>query len=245
MALGSLTAAQFDEVVVRLHAAAESLIRSSGHVQSTKAEIELLTQVEVARKFMIASLHEPDDRKALHEVFGGDLARVCRVRVALEQLDSVVSPSAGQRLSQCLMACRSIEDVLADLGLSRALLEAEEEQRQALAERHAKLGEPGSSRGCASPDDPDTASPVAMSNPQIHAIANDFFICAGEIRDATDSDEQDEAQLQSFTKRLSELASDIVTGAGGAMTDARTRAVQLPTWLGEVAAALRSYVTRS
>ena len=27
-----------------------------------------------------ASLHEPDDRKALHEVFGGDLARVCRVR---------------------------------------------------------------------------------------------------------------------------------------------------------------------
>eukprot|EP00439_Symbiodinium_sp_Y106_P071717 s694_g12.t4 len=236
-----LEALEFDEVVVKLHAATESLIRSSGHVQSTKAEIELLTQVEVARKFMIASLHEPDDRKALHEVFGGDLARVCRV--ALEQLDSVVSPSAGQRLSQCLMACRSIEDVLADLGLSRALLEAEEEQRQALAERHAKLGEPGSCRGCASPDDPDAASPVAMTNPQIHAIANDFFICAGEIRDAADSDEQDEAQLQSFTKRLSELASDIVTGAGGAMTDARARAVQLPTWLGEVAAALRSYAS--
>ncbi|CAE7241116.1 unnamed protein product, partial [Symbiodinium natans] len=131
MALGNkLTAAHFDDVVVKLHAAVESLLQSRGHVQSTKAEIELLTQVEVARRLMIDSLYEPDDRKALKEIFGGDLARVCRVRVALEQLDPATIPRAGQQLSKCLMACQSIEDVLADLGFSRALQEAKEQQRQ-------------------------------------------------------------------------------------------------------------------
>ena len=120
-----------------MNAALDSLLCATGTVRCAKAEIELLQQVELARKFMIAILWEPTDRSSLQEIFGGDLARVCRVRAVLEQLQLEKLSTGSQCLSQCLLACQSIQDVLADLGFANALRKMQEEQSKAMASRFA------------------------------------------------------------------------------------------------------------
>ena len=117
--------------------AVDSLLCATGTVQRAKAEIELLQQVELARKFMIAILWGSTDRSSLQEIFGGDLARVCRVRAVLEQLQLEKLATGSQRLSQCLLACQSIQDMLADLGFANALRKMQEEQSKAMASRFA------------------------------------------------------------------------------------------------------------
>lgn len=154
-----LTPDFFDNVVVKMNAAVDSLVRATGTVQRAKAEIELLQQVEVAKKFMIAILWESTDRAALQEIFGGDLARVCRVRAVLEQLQLAKLSTGTQRLSQCLLACQSIQDVLADLGFASALRKIQEEQSKAMASRFA--GVEGAEDKASAQKQPDSAAEPA------------------------------------------------------------------------------------
>ena len=157
-----LTPEFIDNVVKKMNAAVDSLLCATGTVQRAKAEIELLQQVELAQKFMIAILWESTDRSSLQEIFGGDLARVCRVRAVLEQLQLEKLSTGGQRLSQCLLACQSIQDVLADLGFANALRKMQEEQSKAMASRFAGKPEEDVTTVEKKPDSPD-AEPAGES----------------------------------------------------------------------------------
>ena len=59
------------------------------------------------------------------------------MRAVLEQLQLEKLSTGSQRLSQCLLACQSIQDVLADLGFAYALRKMPEEQSKAMASRFA------------------------------------------------------------------------------------------------------------
>merc|ERR1719359_2545322 len=88
---------------------------------------------EVARDFMMAVLQsESGDRVALRNIFGGDCARISTVRAVLEATRLSEASREDQRLATCLSACRSVEKVLADLGLGFALRCAQEVQKRAL-----------------------------------------------------------------------------------------------------------------
>ena len=90
--------------------------------------------------FVQAILWESTDRAALQDIFGGDLARVCRVRDAwpsyrwnslpatllmffeavLEQLQLVKLTTGTQRLSQCCLVC-TVSEVRPDRSSSQNL----------------------------------------------------------------------------------------------------------------------------
>ncbi|CAJ1375701.1 unnamed protein product [Effrenium voratum] len=243
-----LTAEYFDNATAKMQSAVDGLLRSTGKVSSAKAEIEIFTQVEVARRFMIAVLWEATDRVALQEIFGGDLARVCRVRAVLEYLETLKLTTGTQRLNQCMMACHSIEDVLADLGFSRALREMQELQTKAMASRfEAATAEARSGGALASPasapvesvpetptpstDDVDALDDVSDASAQVAAPAStgeDFFVGAGEILEGfSDSDGTPEEEAHSFSKRLVDFGSGLASTAGYALSEARSRASEM------------------
>ncbi|CAJ1335181.1 unnamed protein product [Effrenium voratum] len=243
-----LTAEYFDNATAKMQSAVDGLLRSTGKVSSAKAEIEIFTQVEVARRFMIAVLWEATDRVALQEIFGGDLARVCRVRAVLEYLETLKLTTGTQRLNQCMMACHSIEDVLADLGFSRALREMQELQTKAMASRfEAATAEARSGGALASPasapvesvpetptpstDDVDALDDASDASAQVAAPAStgeDFFVGAGEILEGfSDSDGTPEEEVHSFSKRLVDFGSGLASTAGYALSEARSRASEM------------------
>ena len=245
-----LTPEFIDNVVKKMNAAVDSLLCATGTVQRAKAEIELLQQVELAQKFMIAILWESTDRSSLQEIFGGDLARVCRVRAVLEQL---------QRLSQCLLACQSIQDVLADLGFANALRKMQEEQSKAMASRFAGKPEEDVTTVEKKPDSPD-AEPAGESKEleptknkadlQVsenaaaqqedvqervaHGPRSPEFLVDAEL--AEDSDEshgtppddgQEGKSFSSLSSKISDISSGLVATAGYALCGVRTKASEL------------------
>lgn len=140
---GSDAAAAMDAGVASMEKAlAEAdVAKSSGSaVLLQRYELELLGHMEAARGLMMSVLQgESKERKVLQEVFGGDCSRISKVRALLESAEKLGIPSRGKdRAENCLRACESVENVLADLGLGWALKLAQIQEREALNARIAE-----------------------------------------------------------------------------------------------------------
>jgi len=137
-----------ERILQRIDATCKRVEASRGSlVNFHRAELELLQQLEAARDLMMTVLQsDSGDRKMLCSIFGGDCARVCRVRAVIESLPhlSGQDSSESRRASACLGACESVERVLRDLGLSLALKTAQEREKAALARLQATLAETAS-----------------------------------------------------------------------------------------------------
>merc|ERR1719383_147724 len=73
------------------------------------------------------SVLEQKDRQCLVTIFGGDYTRISQIR-------AVIEAATGEQTGRgtCLNACRSVEEVLEDLGLKQTLREAQEQQKEEL-----------------------------------------------------------------------------------------------------------------
>lgn len=129
---------EIDGIVAKMEDAVSQVDAAQGGlVQLPRAELELLTQVEAARNFMMQVLQsENQDRKNLSLIFGGDCVRISRVRAVLESAElQTACTERDLRIRSCLSACESVEKVLGDLGLGFALRLAQAMEKDRMANR--------------------------------------------------------------------------------------------------------------
>lgn len=129
-----LTAESMDVVLKQMVACFEDVDSFQGStVKLPKAELDLLRQLELSRDLMLEALQKPHaDRAMLLEIFGGDCARLARVRAVCESVEFSEMNAGDQRLKTCLSACESVEKVILDLGFCESLKKAQERERAAL-----------------------------------------------------------------------------------------------------------------
>lgn len=122
-----------DEVLNRMSAKLAKMDSSRGStVGLPRAELELLAQIEISRDFMMDILRKQGERQLLQDIFGGDCARIARLRVLCESVEFSEMNAGDQRLKTCLSACESMEQVLKDLGLDESLCQAQTRERAIL-----------------------------------------------------------------------------------------------------------------
>jgi len=117
---------RMDNVLDRMVAVVARVKNSQGSVVSLpKAELDLLAQIELARDLMMEALRNQNDRTLLRDIFGGDCARLVRIRAICESIAFSDMNKSDQRLPTCLRACESVEKVIIDLGDGDALRKAQ------------------------------------------------------------------------------------------------------------------------
>lgn len=135
----NLTPAAMDKVLNKMERALVLVDDAQGSiVKLPLAELNLLAQLETARDNALTLLKKnADDRSTLEAIFGGDCTRISRILAVLDTVQLSDMNVRDQRLPTCRSACQSVEEVLADLGLSSALMHAKSEERKRLdAKRH-------------------------------------------------------------------------------------------------------------
>lgn len=121
----AITVERVDAVVLAMDNALEQVVSSqTNRVALTRAEMNLLAEIEQARNLLRSALQSSREREALKEVFGGDCRRIEFIRAILEEANFSEMNASDQRLAECLSACESVERVLEDLGLGEALRQA-------------------------------------------------------------------------------------------------------------------------
>merc|ERR1719271_1833623 len=107
---------------------------NQGSVRFQKSDVEMLEQLETLRTITM-SLFKYDDRSELIQTFGGDCTRIARAHLLLSRTKQHSAVGAPQRIaerqaavSKCMDACRSIEQVLKDIGLGVVLRNAREDE---------------------------------------------------------------------------------------------------------------------
>lgn len=122
-----------DNVMDRMVAAIGRVKSSQGSIVSLpKAELDLLAQIEIARDIMMEALKYQGDRAQLRDIFGGNCARIARIRAICESIEFSEMNSGDQRLRTCLRSCESVEKVLIDLGDGEALRSAQARLAEAI-----------------------------------------------------------------------------------------------------------------
>lgn len=128
---------QVDTVMDRMIAVVARVKASQGSLVSlSKAELDLLAQIELARDLMMEALKNQNDRTLLRDIFGGDCARLVRIRAICESIEFSDMNKSDQRLPTCLRACQSVEKVIIDLGDGEALRKAQACLEAALKEKN-------------------------------------------------------------------------------------------------------------
>mmetsp|Transcript_21921 Transcript_21921/g.38497 ORF Transcript_21921/g.38497 Transcript_21921/m.38497 type:complete len:288 (+) Transcript_21921:167-1030(+) len=128
MSISKLTLDRADAVVQAMEKALDEVLSAQGNVVAvTRAEVNLLVEIEAARDLLLLALQSAAQRAALREVFGGDCRRIELMRAILEESTFSEMNASDQRPAECLRACESVERVLEDLGLGEALRKAREE----------------------------------------------------------------------------------------------------------------------
>jgi len=129
-----LTPAAMDKVLARMERALVLVDGAQGSVVKLPlAELNLLVELEAARDIALTVLGKnADDRSTLEAIFGGDCSRISRILAVLDVLHLSEMNAGDQRLATCRNACQSVEQVLADLGLSSALQQAKSKERRRL-----------------------------------------------------------------------------------------------------------------
>lgn len=119
-------AEKIDHVIHMMLTAINKVKQAAGSfVKLPKAELDLLAQIEIARDVIMEVLKNQYDRTLLHDIFGGDCARIVRIRAMCEGITFSQMNQGDQRLPTCLRACESVEKVLIDLGEGEALRKAQ------------------------------------------------------------------------------------------------------------------------
>lgn len=114
----------------------------SSKVRLPQAELDLLSSFQAARNLMMSVLSNQCDRSMLLRVFGGENAlRIERIRSVLKVARFSDMNRADPRPHQCLVACMTVERVLADhnQGTTRKSREIELQHEQALARERERL----------------------------------------------------------------------------------------------------------
>lgn len=122
-----LTHEGIDKLVDKLEKSLDKVNQSQGrHVKLSKAEVELLTQMEATRNLM-TSLLIKQDREMLKQLFGAHCDRIVRIESVLNS--TALSPMYvnDQRLPLAKKAVHSVLQVLQDIGLAPQLEKAERE----------------------------------------------------------------------------------------------------------------------
>eukprot|EP00930_Biecheleria_cincta_P033962 TRINITY_DN23501_c0_g1_i2.p1 TRINITY_DN23501_c0_g1~~TRINITY_DN23501_c0_g1_i2.p1 ORF type:complete len:477 (-),score=104.91 TRINITY_DN23501_c0_g1_i2:88-1518(-) len=121
-----------DEILKRLVLALTKIESSQkSAVRLPKAEIDFLGQLELARNHLLDTLHK-HDRSVLLAVYGGDCSRIARIRALCEAVNFSQMNAGDQRLSTCLSACSSVEQVIVDKGFGRQLQEAQQNEKETI-----------------------------------------------------------------------------------------------------------------
>lgn len=133
---GPITPAVLDELLMKMERTLAKVDSARGKVKVQRVETDLLGLFEDARDIMQASLVEDPsdrDRTKLMALFGGDCARIARIRAVLDAASfSTKGTVEDKRTAMCSNACKSVEDVLQDLGHARALKNAIGQSRDAV-----------------------------------------------------------------------------------------------------------------
>jgi len=121
-----VTSDEFNEILDKLETSLQKVdIASGSMVKRTKAELNLLGQLEVTRD-SASSVVKSGDRKLLRDIFGNDCIRIARLRAALDAVRLSDMNAADQRLPTCEKVCACVEEMVReDLGLAAKLAEAE------------------------------------------------------------------------------------------------------------------------
>ncbi|CAE8586041.1 unnamed protein product, partial [Polarella glacialis] len=135
-------AAHMDKVIDRMLAANKKAKSSKGSIVSLpKAELDLLSQIELARDFIMEVLKNQNDRTQLQDVFGGDCTRLASIRAICESIEFSDMNKGDQRLSTCLRACASVENIVVDLGFGEDLRKAQDSARTAMDQAGGSSGQ--------------------------------------------------------------------------------------------------------
>jgi len=119
-------AGKIDHAIDQMMLAITKVKQAAGsNVKLPKAELDLLAQMETARDVIMDVLKNQYDRTLLHDVFGGNCARIVRIQVMCKSVEFSAMNQGDQRLPTCLRACESLEKVLVDLGEGEALRTAQ------------------------------------------------------------------------------------------------------------------------
>mmetsp|Transcript_89697 Transcript_89697/g.141638 ORF Transcript_89697/g.141638 Transcript_89697/m.141638 type:complete len:459 (+) Transcript_89697:47-1423(+) len=138
------TAQEFDDLLDKMEAALPAIVEDADAEYSVKrmiAKHDLLEPFSETSNFMRSALIDAEDiqqdRVKLIALFGGDCARISRLRCICEDAEREVSCSRPneRRVLQCLAACDSVERVLEDCGFSAQLRAAKTQQHNELEER--------------------------------------------------------------------------------------------------------------
>eukprot|EP00439_Symbiodinium_sp_Y106_P058600 s962_g8.t1 len=128
-------AAVMDELLAHLEESLVQVALSQSHaVLLRRAELHALTLLGAGRDFLLRSLRGSTGRQRLESLFGGDCARISRLRAVLESLPLSAGRTADARLKGCSDACDAVESVLRDLGLQETLRSAQQQKKAALQE---------------------------------------------------------------------------------------------------------------
>lgn len=135
-----LTEEAIDDILARMQDSVTKVDECQGKlVKLRNAETELLKAFEVARDYMMEMLKSQDPgREKLQNIFGGDCSRIARIRVCLDNANLSDQNMKDNRHEDCSNACKSVEDVLNDLGCGEALRKALEEQKAKLKTRRSR-----------------------------------------------------------------------------------------------------------
>eukprot|EP00928_Gymnodinium_smaydae_P010670 TRINITY_DN14022_c0_g2_i1.p1 TRINITY_DN14022_c0_g2~~TRINITY_DN14022_c0_g2_i1.p1 ORF type:complete len:784 (+),score=178.49 TRINITY_DN14022_c0_g2_i1:78-2429(+) len=123
-----------DAIIRRAEGAVVRLSSSDlSAVMRPKAEMDLLSDLELARNFMgDLATSSAGNRQSLIDIFGGDCHRVASLRAVLEASVLTDRRASDQRVRQCADACDMVTNVLLDKGLAERLREAGQRARQNL-----------------------------------------------------------------------------------------------------------------
>jgi len=124
--------ARMDKLLEDILAAIAKVESSQGIVSLPKAELNLLSHIEVARDFTMKIVANQSERCKLREIFGGDCSRIARLRAICENIKLSDMNRSDQRLNTCLRACESVEKVVVDLGDGEFLRMAQARIRAAM-----------------------------------------------------------------------------------------------------------------
>jgi len=127
-------AAYVDKFLAEIDSLVCRIAKEKGRVRRLHLESDLLFLFGVVRDRLRATIPKIH-RQLLLDVYGGDCERISRLIVVLDcQFFTSFGAATDRRVSLCRAMCRSVEDVLADRGLSDRLKET-----QALAHQRFEL----------------------------------------------------------------------------------------------------------
>lgn len=137
MAGSDLSSEAVAQCLVKIENAANQAVRSTDPTVQTRAEKDLLRQLEVLGESMstVVQLLNADDVSPLNDCFGGDCLISGRARAVLETLTFEEGSPGSNNVKACLIGLEDVEKALKATGSATALANAQDSERKAFLER--------------------------------------------------------------------------------------------------------------